>query len=318
MPKKKAKTEEQSPAQMFDNSIKFILTEASKPAVVHLINGLYKKSYPPDTVVKIEPNESIKKHPKSGNLGKIVSDIVVTLFCEDRKDTYLIEAQIDDDMEMSLRIFNYSVQIALKDKIVSDDGSYMRIEMPEPAVVYLETSRAKDFLVIEVIFPGGRGVVYKVPAFKVLEHNISEFESMALLLPFYILKIRKELRKSGVDSGKRKLLAERLAGYVNEIAEVLHKSRENCYITDVDVEMLQERLSKMHMKLYGGYEEFTEVDMTLKQMHDSSVLRTIEKAEAKAEIKGEKRGISLGIEKVFALLDQGVSLPEAKRRLGLL
>ncbi|MCL2259771.1 MAG: hypothetical protein FWC15_00280 [Fibromonadales bacterium] len=203
----KKKEKDQSPAQLFDNSFKFIMTEASTPAVVHLINGLYKKSYPPDTVVKIEPNESIKKHPKSGNLGKIVSDIVVTLFCQDRNDTYLIEAQIDDDMEMSLRIFNYSVQIALK----------------------------------------------------------------------------------------RKKLAAELAGYVNEIAEVLHKSRENCYITDVDVVMLKDCLSNMHSVLYGGYEELTEVDMTLKQMHESSSLRTIEKAEAKAEIKGEKRGISLGI-----------------------
>ena len=314
MSKKKEKTEEQNPAQLFDNSIKFIMTEASKPAVVHLLNGLYKKSYPPDTVVKIEPNESIKKHPKSGNLGKIVSDIVVTLFCEGRKDTYLIEAQIDDDMEMSLRIFNYSVQVALKGKVVSDDGSYMRIEMPEPAIVYLETSKTKDFLTIEVIFPGERSVVYKVPAFKVLEHKVSEFESMALLLPFYILKIRKELEKKSTDSEKREKLAEELAGYVNEIAEVLHKSRENCYITDKDVVMLKDRLSNMHSVLYGGYEEFTEVDMTLKQMHESSSLRTIEKAEAKAE----KRGISLGMEKVFALLEQGISLPEAKRRLGLL
>ena len=48
----------------------------------------------------------------------------------------------------------------------------------------------------------------------------------------------------------------------------------------------------MHSVLYGGYEEFTEVDMTLKQMHESSSLRTIEKAEAKAEIKAEKRTTS--------------------------
>jgi len=59
--------------------------------------------------------------------------------------------------------------------------------------------------------------------------------------------------------------------------------------------MLKDRLSNMHSALYGGYEEFTEVDMTLKQMHESSSLRAIEKAEARAEVmaaKAEKRTTS--------------------------
>ncbi|MCL2281823.1 MAG: hypothetical protein FWC26_00725, partial [Fibromonadales bacterium] len=212
MQKKSEEAREQSTAQIFDCNFKFIMTEASPPAVVHLINGLFKKNYPPNTVVKIEPNESIRKQPKSGKLGKIVSDIVVTLFCENKKDTYLIEAQIDDDMEMSLRVFNYSISVALKDKYISNSGSYMRIEMPAPAIIYWETSKTEDFLTIEVVFPGKRSVLYKVPAFKVLEHKISELEHMALLLPFYLLKIRKELKKSGEDSRKRKALAKRLAG----------------------------------------------------------------------------------------------------------
>ena len=344
MKEKSEEALERSTAQLFDNNFKFIMAEASPPAVVHLINGLFKKRYPLDTPVKIEPNEHIKRNHKSGRLGKIVSDIVVTLFCGEKRDTYLIEAQIGNDMDMCLRVFEYSISVALKDKHISDGGSYLRIEMPAPAVVYFEGSKAKDFLTIEVAFPGEKSIAYKIPAFKVLEHKVSELEHMVLLLPFYLLKIRKELRKSGKDSEKRKKLAKELAGYVAEICEILRRSSENSYITDVDATMLQECLSNMHTELYGGYEEMTEVEMTLKQMHESSVLRKIEKAEAMAEAraearveamaearieamaeamaevrtaKAEKRGISLGIEKVFALLEQGVSLAEAKVRLGV-
>jgi len=82
--------------------------------------------------------------------------------------------------------------------------------------------------------------------------------------------------------------------------------------------MLKDRLSNMHSALYGGYEEFTEIDMTLKQMHESSSLRTIERAEAKAEIKGEKRGISLGITQVAkAMKSAGDTVSKIMRCTGL-
>jgi len=216
--------------KLFDRSIKFIMAKASKQAIVHLINGIYRKDYPPDTAVEVrQPREYITENPESGVLGEIFTDMVVTLSCEGRKDTYLIEAQIKDDMEICLRVFNYSVQIALESKVVSEDGTHLQIEMPAPAVIYWETSKTKDFLTIEMRFPGDKSIVYQVPAFKVLERRVSEIEHLALLLPFYLLKVRAELKRCETDSEKRKELAERLACYVNEIAETLHKSRENSY-----------------------------------------------------------------------------------------
>ena len=335
--------------KLFDNNFKFIIAEASSQAVIHLINRLFRKKYPPDTIVEVrEPKELTTENPKSGDLGEMFTDMVVILSHGDRKDTYLIEAQIKDDSEIMLRIFNYSVHIAMKGKTVSEDGSRMVIDMPAPAVIYFETSKTKNFLSIEIRFPGKKSVVYKVPAFKVLEHKASELEDMALLLPFHLLKIREELKKSERDSMKRKKLSEKLKAHVDEVCEALRRSQENCYITDKDAAMLQERMSSMHSKLYGRYKEFRESNMTLKQMYNKSILKVWDEAEAmanakaeamanakaeamaeakaeamakvKAEamaVKAEKRGISLGIEKVFALLEQGISLTEAKRRLGL-
>jgi len=274
--------------KLFDRSIKFIMAKASRPAIVHLINGIYKKNYPPNTAVEVrQPREYITENPESGALGEIFTDMVVTLSCEGRKDTYLIEAQIKDDMEICLRVFNYSIQIAMENKVVSADGTHLQIDMPAPAVIYWETSKTKDFLTIEMRFPGDKSIVYQVPAFKVLEHNISELEHLALLLPFYLLKVRAELNKCESDSAKRKELAERLAGYVNEIAKTLLSSRENCYITDNDVVMLKERMSKMHRELYGGYKEFTGVNMTIEQMYNKSVLKKIDEVEARIEARAE-------------------------------
>ncbi|MCL2283834.1 MAG: hypothetical protein FWC26_11020 [Fibromonadales bacterium] len=127
--------------KLFDSNFKFIIAEASPSAVIHMINRLFQKNYPPDTIVEVrEPKELTTENPKSGDLGEIFTDMVITLSCDGKKDTYLIEAQIKDDSEIMLRIFNYSVQIAMKGKTVSEDGNRMVIDMPAPAVIYLETS----------------------------------------------------------------------------------------------------------------------------------------------------------------------------------
>jgi len=276
-------------AQLFDLMFKSIIKDASSSAVVHLINGIYKKNYPLDTMVTIEPNELIKEHPKSGKMEKIISDIIITLHSENKKDTFLLEAQISDDLEMILRIFNYSTLIALDKRTVSADGSCMKIEMPSPVVIYWEASNTEGIVSVEIKFPNKKSVVYEIPTFKVLQHSVTELENMALLLPFYILKIRKELERKGIDSTKRKILSKRLEGYVIEIGKVFKRLVKNNYITAKDAAMLLRRLLNMNLELYGKYKEFVEVDMTLKQLVDTGIDEAIDKAVNKAVTKAEAK-----------------------------
>jgi len=75
----------------------------------------------------------------------------------------------------------------------------------------------------------------------------------------------------------------------------------------------------MNMELYGQYPEFREVDMTLKDLADTDIDEAIDKAERRGISQGVKQGISqgvaIGMEKVFALLEKGMSLAEAKKKL---
>jgi hypothetical protein len=144
-------------AQLFDLMFKWIIKGASTPAVVHFINGIYKKDYPlVGTQVTIEPNELIKEDPESGALEKIVTDIIITLQHGERKDIFLVEAQIDDDIEMMIRIFNYSVFIALEKRRVSGGGSRMEIEMPSPVVIYWEAMKFLRSRYCSILFPSLR------------------------------------------------------------------------------------------------------------------------------------------------------------------
>lgn len=115
---------------------------------------------------------------------------------------------------------------------------------------------------------------------------------MALLLPFYVLKVRKELKKKGTNSAKRIVLSKELNSYVLEIDKVFKKLKKNNYITNKDSTMLLERLLNMNKELYGDYKEFMEVDMTTKQLLKVKSWEAIDRATAKATAIGEAKGIS--------------------------
>jgi flagellar biosynthesis/type III secretory pathway protein FliH len=87
----------------------------------------------------------------------------------------------------------------------------------------------------------------------------------------------------------------------------------------------------MNMELYGQYPEFKEVDMTLKDLADTDIDEAIDKAErrgvkqgisqgvkqgiSQGVKQGLNQGVAIGMEKVFALLEKGMSLAEAKKKL---
>jgi hypothetical protein len=114
---------------------------------------------------------------------------------------------------------------------------------------------------------------------------------MALLLPFYILKIRKELKKKGTDSARKKALAAELKKDIALISKVLKKCKQNNYITKSDVALLLNGLCDMHLELYGKHEEFMEVDSMLKKLSVTRVGEAIREAVAETDAKAEKRGV---------------------------
>jgi hypothetical protein len=213
---------------------------------------------------------------------------------------------------------------------VSDDGSSMQIDMPSPAIIFWEASKSKDIVSIKIRFPNKRSVMYKVPVFKVLQHSVSELEDMALLLPFYILKIRKELKKKSMDSAKRRVLSKDLENYIIEIGKVLKKCKENNYITPRDATMLLRKLLNMNLELYGQYPEFKEVDMTLKQVVDAGMgeiwaydraIKAIDEAVARGERINP--GVTLSITKgaiqtAKAMKKGGETIDKIMRYTGLL
>jgi hypothetical protein len=155
--------------QLFDLIFKRLIQEASPRAVVALINGLFNTAFPLDSPVSFPNKEKVTE-----DLRQIVSDMIILIAGE----LFHFEAQIDDDLNMALRLFRYGYHEAITRPKTGEDGN-LTITFPQARVLYWETTKkTPDNLTLHIIFPDRSRHDFVVPAFKVLDHGIEELEGM--------------------------------------------------------------------------------------------------------------------------------------------
>jgi PII-like signaling protein len=155
--------------------------------MIRFINGLFHTQHPLDSPVIHWSTEYIRS-----NLEKRQVDEVVSI----AGHTYLIEAQTADDANMAIRVFEYSYAQALKNKHIH--AGRIILPFPRAAVIYLEGGKAlPGEWEIQVVFPPDNPHSFKIPTVKLLEYSITGMveEGLAVLLPFYMLKLRKAVRQ---------------------------------------------------------------------------------------------------------------------------
>jgi len=82
---------------------------------------------------------------------------------------------------------------------------------------------------------------------------------------------------------------------LNQVNQGSDNCRANNYITDRDLDMLFDKLSRLNSELYGKYKGFTEVDMRLEKLAESRITKAEALGEARGRAEGEAKGISKGI-----------------------
>ncbi|MDR1073545.1 MAG: hypothetical protein LBL45_07715 [Treponema sp.] len=194
-----ADNRERETLQLFDLMFKLILKEASPAALVHFINGLFGKNYPSDCEVTFNAIESVVADDEK--LEKITSDMIVTI----ARDAFLIEAQINDDETIALRVFQYGFAHAVQ--IMRTAGNVTMLTMPAARIVYWETIwKTPDKVTLRIVFPDKTDHDYEVETIKVLDQSLEALDrrNMALLFPFSLLKFRKDAKKAGAAIERRR------------------------------------------------------------------------------------------------------------------
>jgi hypothetical protein len=250
----------------------------SDRAVINCINGLFGKAYDPDSELSRPATETVEP-----TLKRSFADMVL---CINGTDAYLIEAQIKNDTDMALRILQYMLNQGRREAVKK--GHALSIRLPETRVIYWEiTGTSPDLERIYFEFPGGLRCCYEAPSFKFPNYTaaILEERNMGLLLPFCVLKLRREVKKAK-SSAARQDLAKQLKRIVEDVMAAVERSEERGILNSWDGENLRRLTLRLQQEIYSPYTEFAEVlsmweDIQL--IDYEGIIRRAEEADQRAE-----------------------------------
>jgi hypothetical protein len=229
-------------------------------------------------------------------------------------EVFHLEAQIDDDLNMALRMFRYGYHEAVSRPRTEEDGS-LTISFPQARILYWETTkRTPEDVTLHIVFPDRSRHDFTVPAYKVLEHGIEELErkKLALLLPFYVLKYRKQV-KAARSEEERRALVPVVEETMGKLLDVVRRLWGEGLLTDGDEELMLGEIEVLYTKVYEPYEGFREVgtmvdERILTRFDKMRMEFKVEMAEAKAKVAAtEAKVAATKAEVARNLLKAGVS-----------
>jgi hypothetical protein len=281
----------------------------SSTAVIRFINGLFGTNYPPDSQLSYPNTETVTR-----DLRKIVSDTIMVI---NGTDVFHIETQINNDENMAVRMFRYGFEEGLKTK--QTRGGIITVQFPQARVIYWETSRkTPDRLQLNLIFPDGTGHRYEVPAFKFLDYSVQELEArnMGILLPFYVLKLRKRV-KAAKTGEERRCLSGEMKALMAELAETAERCTKAGLMEEGDVLSVLEHLDHLYQKLYKGYTEFREADEMLQEQFKYKWQEIQERALEQGRAEAQERALEQARKKILDLVRQGYTADQIEEMVTL-
>ena len=293
---------EENIAQIYDKIFKRILT-LSNVAVINFINGIFNRNFPKDSKLTYNWTENIKN-----SLEKTIADTIITV---NDTEKFHAEVQINNDSTIALRVFDYGYQDALKYR--KTETGRIILEFPQPKVIFLEhNSSTPDTVILELKFGSQGNFEYNIPTMKFLDYSIEELNSrhLVILLPLYLLKLRKEIEKEQSKENALKLKALINDGIIKSIED----NERAGNITHEDTVILVSLLEKLYTHLYGGIKKFKEegvkdimaeklildIDRVMyerdKVMHErDKAIQEYEKREEKAKLEIAKNMLDSGM-----------------------
>jgi hypothetical protein len=143
-----------------------------------------------------------------------------------------------------------------------------------------------------------------VKTFKFLDHSVDELErgKLAILLPFYVLKLRKQVVRART-SERRAELAGEMKPILDELMAAADRAERAELMTGADKRIVLEYMERLYRELFAQYAEFQEVDVVLQDR----ILTYSEEAAQKAAKKAE---LNKAFNVAKRMLERGMALPE--------
>ncbi|GHV20121.1 hypothetical protein FACS189494_03250 [Spirochaetia bacterium] len=250
------------------------------------INGLFGTKYPPDSKITYLDKETVNE-----DLKNLIRDTVLRI----NGVTYQIEAQINFDADMMIRIFRYGFEAGILQKKTT--GNIRTIEFPQVRIVYFEGSKKiPKQQTLRLRFPDKTWYDYKVDTFNLLDHSVDELEKrgLAILLPFYVLKMRRQVQK--VKNGDElKKLSDQLKALLDELLGAVGNLNKRGQIDGKDVERIIFGMERLYKELFSQYKELAEGDIMLEEKLDYYSDKFVEQGEIKKAKEMAKKMLADGM-----------------------
>ena len=205
-----------------------------------LFKHVFGKDYPKDTPLELLSAEySAPGKSNPGSLSSIFADIVMRVA---GTDIYHLEGQMEKELHLSFRMFEYDTHIALSygssmisRTSASTDANFLPgcqepiLRFPSSVILYLDNNHTVPGQnICKVILPDNTEVRYSVSVIKIQEYSLQQIHAchLTLFLPFTLLRFRPRLH-----SVQNPVTEKELTMFVNEIIIILNDELTESNIT---------------------------------------------------------------------------------------
>jgi hypothetical protein len=266
---------------------------SEKENLLELYNAINGTNYGKDTEIKMANLDNVLFMGRKNDIA----------FIMEGKAVVLIEHQSTLNENMPLRMLIYASKIF--EILAGPKGLFrsdmMKIPRPEFIVLYNGEDEFPDRCIIKL------SDMYTEPC----DEDIGTLD-----LPVKVFNINKghneELANRSENLKGYEIFVYLVRGYVKAGMSrdlALERAVDNCLRQNVLKKFLEENSSEIRNMIFGEWDIEVAKEVWL------------EEGEARGIKKGEARGVAIGMEKgreeVFALLESGMPLTEAKQKLGL-
>ena len=235
--------------------------------LIPVINEAFHKNYDENVeIIKLEDEIFLRK--QDGYEEKRITDAVMKV--KDNQESserfYHIECQSTKDTSISIRMYEYDSQIALKDR--EWDGRNLKVKFPYSTIIYLRSDNSMGEDIGIRLNTSEDETEYKIPLIKLKNYTLDMiFEKhLFILLPFWIFTYEDGLKEYEENKDKRKELTNNFGIIIRRLQE----SCENGILDEYTKCMIIDMSKKVVRNLLG--DKFPEIKKEVEIMMGGKVL----------------------------------------------
>jgi len=267
----------------YDKIFKELLQEFPDESVVEFINHLFERNYQLNSEVqKLSTETQLNNEEKR-------SDIMLRI----GGDVYHAEIQSNDDIGITLRVFEYSYRAALQHgKTQSNDS--LKLRFPKSVVVYLRSdNNTPRELTIELTLPDENTVSFKIPTKHLSEYSLQDLtqDSSVIFAPYYPMRYEGDSLKS--TGGLENLKNESIL-IIDKIKEKLNNGEITQKSADLIIKSLEDILKNTMVKSDISEREVDEIMEAVQQRYQLEPLNWREEGRIEGKVESAKNMFNRG------------------------